>query len=126
MADTPRDVIVPFAIESRLVATVGTNKPRIDDPTYWYLQVAGRLKPGATFEQVKGNLTGPFEEAARNGMSSYMAGLTDTERKLSRNQREGSSVPQLLVLSGSRGIYDSIAPQPVPRLFSASSSSCCC
>ena len=106
MADTPRDVTVPFAIEPRLVPAVATAKPRIDEPTSWYLQVGGRLKPGATLAQVKGNLAGPFEQAARNGMDSYMTGLTDDERKLARNQRDGSAVPELLVLPGSRGIYD--------------------
>ncbi len=79
MADTARDVTVPFTIESQLVTPPPghRSKPRVDDPTYWYIQIAGRLKPGATLEQVKGNLTGPFEEAARNGMSSYMTGLTE-------------------------------------------------
>jgi predicted permease len=110
MADTPRDVTVPFAIEPQLIATAGTEKPRVDDPTFWYIQIAGRLKPGVTLDQVKGNLTGPFEAAARSGMSSYMDGLTDAERKLTRNQRDGSSVPQLLVMSGAQGIYD-LSPQ---------------
>lgn len=106
MADTPRDVTVPFAIESQLVATVAPAKPRIMEPTNWYIQIAGRLKPGVRIEQVKGNLAGPFEQAARAGMDSYMAGLTDEQRKLSRNQREGSAVPELLTLPGARGIYD--------------------
>ena len=106
MADTPRDVTVPFAIEPQLVPAVATAKPRIDEPTFWYLQVGGRLKPGAALAQVKGNLAVPFEQAARNGMDSYRTGLTDDERKLARNQRDGSAVPELLVLAGSRGIYD--------------------
>ncbi|HEX8027361.1 MAG TPA: ABC transporter permease, partial [Vicinamibacterales bacterium] len=113
MADTPRDVIVPFVIEPQLVTTTpmpglgpANTKPRIDEPTNWYIQVAGRLKPGVTREQVKGNLAGPFERSARAGMDGYLSGLTDEQRKLSRNQREGSEVPELLVLDGSRGIYD--------------------
>ena len=60
-----------------------------NEPTNWYIQIAGRLKPGVTLEQVKGNLAGPFQQAARAGMDGFMAGLTDAERKLSRNQREG-------------------------------------
>jgi predicted permease len=112
MADTPRDVTVPFKIESQLVTPSARGldeappKPRVDEPTTWYIQIAGKLKPGVTIEQVKGNLAGPFEQAARAGMQGYMNGLTEAERKLSRNQRDGSSVPQLLVLPGSRGIYD--------------------
>ena len=112
MAENSRDVFVPFAIEPQLVPVVagppgsGPVKPRIEEPTSWYLQIAGRLKPGATMEQAKGNLAGPFEQAARAGMESYYAGLTDDQRKLSRNQREGDAVPELLALPGARGIYD--------------------
>ena len=112
LAEQSRDVFVPFAIESQLIVpsapgpSGGPAKPRIDEPTNWYLQIAGRLKPGATAEQVKGNLAGPFEQAARAGMDSYFAGLTDDQRKLSRNQREGTAVPELLVLPGGRGVYD--------------------
>jgi predicted permease len=112
MADTPRDVTVPLVIEQQLIPA-GPNpfnnappKPRLGEPTNWYIQIAGRLKPGVTLEQMKGNLAGPFQEAARAGMAGYMAGLSDAERKLSRNQREGSSVPQLLVLPGAQGIYN--------------------
>ena len=112
MGDTVRDVTVPFTIEPQLVTPAPpgldqvATKPRVDEPTNWYLQIAGRLKPGATIDQVKGNLTGPFEQAARGGMNSFEAALTDDQRKLSRYQREGDAVPQLLVLSGARGIYD--------------------
>jgi predicted permease len=112
MADTPRDVTVPLVIEQQLIPA-GPNpfnnappKPRLGEPTNWYIQIAGRLKPGVTLEQMKGNLAGPFQAAARAGMAGYMAGLSDAERKLSRNQREGSSVPQLLVLPGAQGIYN--------------------
>ena len=112
MAETPRDVFVPFAIEPRLV--VGPTNPmansnakqRLDEPTNWYIQIAGRLNPGVTREQVLGNLAGPFQEAARAGMAGYLADLTDAERRLSRNQSRGSLVPDLLVLPGARGIYD--------------------
>ncbi len=112
MAETSRDVFVPFVIEPQLILFIpgpaGSSavKPRVEEPTNWYLQIAGRLKPGATIEQVKGNLAGPFEQAARAGMESYFAALTDDQRKLSRNQREGNDVPELLALPGARGIYD--------------------
>ena len=112
MAENSRDVFVPFVIEPQLILFIpgpsasSAVKHRLEEPTNWYLQIAGRLKPGATIEQVKGNLAGPFEQAARAGMESYFAGLTDDQRKLSRNQREGSDVPELLALSGARGIYD--------------------
>jgi predicted permease len=112
MADTPRDVTVPFVIEPQLVVnapnpvTGVVPRPRLDEPTNWYIQIGGRMKPGVTLDQVKGNLTGPFQQAARAGMDSYMNGLSDADRKLSRNRRDGDDVPELLVLPGARGIYD--------------------
>jgi predicted permease len=112
MGDTVRDVTVPYKSEPQLVTPAPpglgqvATQPRVDEPTNWYLQIAGRLKPGATIDQVKGNLTGPFEQAARGGMNSFEAALTDDQRTLSRYQREGDAVPQLLVLSGARGVYD--------------------
>jgi hypothetical protein len=92
LAETPRDVTVPFVLEPRLVVGpvspfigAAVQKPRVNEPTNWYIQVAGRLKPGMTREQVLGNLSGPFQESARAGMASFMSGLNDAERKVSRN-----------------------------------------
>jgi predicted permease len=114
LAEAPRDVWIPLVMESRFVT--GGNpfaapntvvKPRVNEPTNWYIQITGRLKPGVTVEQVKGNLQGPYEQAARNGMQSFMAGLTDAERKLSRNaERKTSAVSELVIRPGARGIYD--------------------
>ncbi len=42
--------------------------PRLTQPTYWWLQVMGRLKPGATAAQVQGNLEGVFQQTARAGL----------------------------------------------------------
>ena len=114
MAENSRDVFVPFLMEPRYVpaadlfsnARFGPIKPRVEQPTNWYLQIAGRLKPGVTLEQVKGNLAGPFAQAARGGMESFEVELTDEQRKMSFNRREGDAVPELLVLPGARGIYD--------------------
>jgi len=115
LAETPRDVWVPLVMESRFVNVTNffappsatPPKPRLNEPTNWYIQVTGRLKPGATIAQVKGNLKGPFEDAARTGMQTFMANLSDAERKLSRNaERKTSAVPELLVRPGARGIYD--------------------
>ncbi|HEX6163059.1 MAG TPA: ABC transporter permease, partial [Vicinamibacterales bacterium] len=113
MAENSRDLYVPFMQEPQLVTPSQPGlqsgpppKARVEEPTNWYLQIAGRLKPGVTREQVKGNLAGPFEQAARGGMAAFEAALTDDQRKLQRNQREGDAVPELLVLPGARGIYD--------------------
>jgi predicted permease len=114
MAETSRDVFVPLLIEPRFVPATnpglnpqfGPVRPRVEEPTNWYLQIAGRLKRGMTIDQVKGNLAGPFAQAARGGMDSFQAELTEAQRKMSFNQREGDAVPELLALPGARGIYD--------------------
>jgi predicted permease len=114
MAEASRDVFIPFLMEPRFVPAAnpfsnpqfGPIVARVEQPTNWYLQIAGRLKPGATIDQVKGNLAGPFEQAARGGMSSFEASLTEAQRNMSFNRREGDAVPELLVLPGARGIYD--------------------
>ncbi|MDO8676995.1 MAG: ABC transporter permease [Acidobacteriota bacterium] len=97
----PADVTVPLALDPQL----NLANARLQVPTSWWLQVMGRLKPGATYEQVAGNLEGPFREAARAGMASYMSGLTAEQSKLSQNRSRGDAVPQLLVRSGARGVY---------------------
>jgi predicted permease len=102
LGGTAADVTVPIVLDRQL--NLGDAK-RLDTPTSWWVQIMGRLKPGATHEQVAGNLEGPFREAARAGMASYMAGLTPEQAKLSNNQSRGNAVPQLVVRSGARGVY---------------------
>jgi predicted permease len=112
--DNPADVHLPLALDP-LVNPRQTPPPssapappplaRLSQPTFWWLQIMGRLKPGATLEQVHGNLSGVFQQSARDGLASFMAGLTPEERSLSRNQNR-TAVPNLLVSSGSHGVYD--------------------
>ncbi|MGH9346280.1 MAG: ABC transporter permease [Vicinamibacterales bacterium] len=97
------DVTVPLALDRILNPTQAA---RLTQPTNWWLLVAGRLKPGATYAQVAANLEGPMRQAARAGMDSFMAGLKDEERALSRNQREGTAMPRLVARSAAHGIYD--------------------
>jgi predicted permease len=99
----PPDVSVPLALDSQLSTTTGP--PRLTQPTYWWLQVMGRLKPGATPEQVQGNLEGVFQSTARAGLDSYMKSLTEKERATAVN-RTRTQVPRLRVEPGNRGVYD--------------------
>ena len=96
------EVTVPISFDP----VFNLNQKRISEPTNWWLQVIGRLKPGVTYEQVRGNLEGVFHSTARAGMEAYMSGLTAEQRGLSTNQRSTSEVPRLLVSSGDRGVYD--------------------
>jgi predicted permease len=102
VAEAP-DVSVPLALDSQLSTTTGP--PRLTQPTYWWLQVMGRLKPGATPAQVQGNLEGVFQSTARAGLDSYMKSLTEKERATAVN-RTRTQVPRLRVEPGNRGVYD--------------------
>ena len=94
-----RDVTLPLAL-------VNDAAQQLAQPTSWWLQIAGRRKPGISDAQIRGNLEGVFHASARAGMASYMDGLSEKDRNLSTNRREGSNVPTLLVSSAAQGIYD--------------------
>ena len=102
--DDAPDIHLPLTLDPQL-----GEQARLGESTYWWLQIMGRLKPGVTPEQVRGNLEGVFRAAARTGMDFYLEGLTAEQRSLSRN-RDRTDVPRLQVDSGSRGVYD-----PSPR-----------
>jgi len=99
------EVGVPLALDGQLSTGPAEQSARVTQPTYWWLQVMGRLKPGATAAQVHGNLEGVFQQTARAGLKEYLASLSDAERGTMRN-RNRSEVPRLRVEPGSRGIYD--------------------
>jgi predicted permease len=104
VGDAP-DVSVPLALEPQFNAGLNAPPSRLPQPNFWWLEVMGRLKPGATAAQVRGNLAGVFEATARMGFDSYLASLPQEERSRSSVQ-DHTQVPELLVDSGSRGIYD--------------------
>ena len=98
---TPSDILLPIAVEAQLTG----EESRLAKPTYWWLQVVGRLKPGVTPAQVEGNLGEVFRQTAKAGLASHLQSLPESERNNSRN-RNRAEVPNLLVESASRGIYD--------------------
>jgi predicted permease len=94
-----------FTMPLRLDDQISGDEARMNDATAWWVQVTGRLKPGITFAQVKGNLEPVFQRQARAGLEAFLAAASDKERSLSRNQGR-TAVPHLLVDSASRGTYD--------------------
>jgi predicted permease len=109
IADAP-EISVPVALLPQLetpirMSPAGAFTNRLAQPTYWWLQVMGRLQPGATAEQVRGNLGTVFQNTARAGLAQYLGALSDKERSASGNQNR-TEVPRLFVESGARGIYD--------------------
>ena len=102
IAEAP-DIAFPLSLDPQL--SVGPAAKRLSDATYWWLQVMGRLKPGATAAQVQGNFEGVFQQTARAGLEAYLKSLTDEERGTVSNRRR-RDIPRLRVESGARGIYD--------------------
>jgi predicted permease len=102
-----RDITIPLAFDPQFGGQGGPpgSPPRLKDGTWWWLQMMGRLKPGMSLQQVRGNLEGTFQSAAREGWTSYFSSLTPDQRGLARNQNR-TAVPHLQVDPGSRGIYD--------------------
>ena len=109
--DEAPEISMPLALLPQLEPPTPTapgstpQPPRLAQPTYWWLQVMGRLKPGATVEHVQGNLGTVFQNTARAGLAQYLGSLSEKERSASGNQNR-TEVPRLLAESGARGIYD--------------------
>ena len=103
--DDASDVAMPLSLDSRITSGLPAGQPRLSQPTYWWLQVMGRLKPGVTAAQVQANLETVFERTARSGLESYLSSLDGPSRSMSQNQNR-TEVPRLRVDSGSRGVYD--------------------
>jgi predicted permease len=77
----------------------------IDNPTAWWVEIMGRVRPDVTAAQVQGDLEGVFQETARESWSRYIAGLDERVRSSARFQNR-TLIPRLRVEPGGRGIYD--------------------
>jgi predicted permease len=105
------DISLPLALDPQLDVSLPPppgqpqQPERLAQPTYWWLQVMGRLKPGVTAAQVQANLGTVFQNTARAGLDSYLKSLSDTARNTAMN-RSRTEVPYLLADSAKRGVYD--------------------
>jgi predicted permease len=104
-AAEPPDLTVPLAVDPQLTVGSDEQKTRLSQPTYWWLQVMGRLKPGSSVAQVQANFESMFQHTARAGLDTYLKSLTDEQRATSGN-RSRTEVPRLVIEPGGRGIYD--------------------
>ena len=109
VAEAP-DLTLPLQLDRQItpngaVYQGGPQQSRLEQPTFWWLQMFGRLKPGITAAQVEGNLAGPFQAAARGGMEGFLASLPEANRNMTYN-RNRVDVSQLRVSSAARGLYD--------------------
>ena len=111
LGNDPPDITVPLAFDAVFsppapLPDARTEVPRMNQPTYWWLQLVGRLKPGASIEQARANFTTVFQNTAKAGMAEYQSSLTAEEKSLSFNRQRGDAVPELLVKSAAHGYYD--------------------
>jgi predicted permease len=110
LGTTAPDLVMPLALDRVLtlpgaVYPGGPLQSRLDQPTYWWLQVFGRLKPGITAAQVEANLGGVFQNVAREGMSSFLGSVPDAVRN-SKSYSNRTNVSRLSVTSMAHGLVD--------------------
>ena len=101
---------VPLAFDAVFAPPARVEIPRMQQPTYWWLQLVGRLKPGASIEQAGANFAMVFQRTAIAGMAAYQSTLTADEKALSTNRQRGTAVPELLINPAVHGYYD-VLPQ---------------
>ena len=100
------DVSLPLALEPQIMLQPSTlQRSLLPAANFWWLEVMGRLKPGVALAQVHTNFDVVFQQSARAGFDAFLSSLPPEERSKSYLQNK-TQVPELLVDSGSRGIYD--------------------
>jgi predicted permease len=91
-------VTIPLAGEP-LLQGENSNLGTANTPGVWWLNLMGRLKPGATYEQVRDSLNGTFQAAALE--------VRPPPRKENEPaQLDPKDYPRLVAESGSRGMLD--------------------
>ena len=107
-----RDVTFALALDPQLAGAADPSRgeadygrPRLERTTTFWLQIVGRLKPGATSEQVQGNLAGVFDQHARESWAGYLKSLPEAERSSAQYQQR-TKAAQLRIEPGAHGTYD--------------------
>src|SRR5205085_754490 len=91
-------VTMPLACEP-LLRGKATRMSTAHEPGAWWLDLMGRLKPGATYEQARESLNGIFQAAALEVMPP-------PRKENEPAQLDPKDYPRLLAESGSRGMMD--------------------
>ena len=91
-------VTVPIACEP-LLRPANSRLGAANQPGVWWLDLMGRLKPGATYEQARDSLNGAFQAAALEVMPPPRTQKEPT-------QLDPKDYPRLVTESGSRGMLD--------------------
>ena len=91
-------VTIPLAVEP-LLQGENSKLGTAAKPGVWWLNVMGRLKPGAAFQQARESLDSPFQAAA-------LAAMPPPRRINQPVQIEPKDYPHLITEAGSRGMLD--------------------
>jgi hypothetical protein len=73
VAEAP-DVSLPLA----LVPQINAQALQLMQPTFWWLHVMGRLKPGVSAAQAQADLAPVFQHTARAGFDAHMSSSSGT------------------------------------------------
>jgi predicted permease len=92
-------VTVPLAFEPALLGQ-RSGAARSDRPGIWWINIMGRLKPGARLEQARESLNGAFQTMALEVMPP-------PRRDNEPAQLDPKDYPRLVARSGSRGLMES-------------------
>ena len=111
LGNDPPDVTVPLSFDAVFspptpLPNAQVAVPRMKQPTYWWLQLVGRLKTGASIEQARANFTTVFQNTAKAGMAEYQSSLTCGREESFVQRQRGDAVPELLVKSAAHGYYE--------------------
>jgi predicted permease len=87
------DVSIPLAARSLITRQLSEGA----DNWKWWLRVMGRLGPGTSFEQVRANLEGTFQQSALEGHQTVLA-------KDPAGVPDPVNTPRLIAASGSQGL----------------------
>jgi predicted permease len=98
VSDRPA-VTVPLAFEPTLLGE-RTGMARANRPGYWWINLMGRLKPGATLEQARDNLNGAFQAMALEVMPP-------PRRDNEPAKLDPKDYPRLTPRTGSQGLMES-------------------
>lgn len=93
-------VTVPLAAEALLLGEKSNLGPG-NEPGVWWLNLMGRLKPGATYEQARESLNSAFQSAALELMPA-----PKKANQVAATQLDPKDHPRLILESGSRGMPD--------------------
>src|SRR5262249_6844668 len=92
-------VTIPLAFEPLLLGE-RSGMVRPNRPPLWWINLMGRLRPGATLEQARGSLNGTVQAAALEVMPP-------PRRENEKAQLDQKDYPRLLAQSGSLGLMES-------------------